>query len=74
MNRRTKAFQKDFANWVSAMRRVLAAMPESERRELCEWERANLGGPAKLDTSDWPGWKKYIGEKPVYSDPIRAVV
>ena len=40
-----------------------SAMPESEKCALEEWERANLDG-CTVSTSDWPGWKKYIGERP----------
>ena len=54
-------------NWYHAMYGAGMAMPEAEKRELLEWEAKNLDGCA-ISTSDWPGWKKYVGDKPVFSD------
>jgi hypothetical protein len=74
MNRRTKAFHARLLHWFAAMGRTLDGLPELERSDLWTWEKANIGPFKDLATSDWPGWQKYIGEKPVYSDPIRAIV
>ena len=73
MNRRMKAFHKKMLHWFAAMGRTLDGMSEAERCELREWEKENLGPSKDLATSDWPGWRRYIGEKPVYADPIRAI-
>jgi len=45
-------------------------MPESEKKELLAWEKTHLGH-GTFATSDWPGWEKYIGEPPVYTDENR---
>jgi hypothetical protein len=37
-------------------------LPEDEMNELLAWERENI--PKGEKTSDWPGWKKYIGLPP----------
>jgi Meiotically up-regulated gene 113 len=57
--------------WFSKMVGAGAAMPEAEKRELLEWEARNLDG-CTVGTSDWPGWKKYVGSRPVFSDEDRA--
>jgi hypothetical protein len=74
MNRRTRAFHTRLLHWFAAMGRTLDGLSESERRELWGWEQQNIGPSKDLSTSDWPGWRNYIGEKPVYSDPIRAII
>lgn len=66
MNRRER-FQIELLNWFSAMVGAGKAMPQAEMRELLQWEAENLGGGA-VGTSDWPGWKTYVGEMPVISD------
>lgn len=38
------------------------AMPAAEKEALEEWERHHI--PLGLGTSDWPGWKKYLPERP----------
>jgi hypothetical protein len=73
MNRRTRAFQFRLLNWFAAMGRMLDGLSEPERSELRKWENENIGPAKDLATSDWPGWRKYIGEETVYCDPIRAV-
>ena len=74
MDRRMEAFHKKLRSWFAAMARALDGLSEAERCELREWEEENLGPPNDLATSDWPGWRRYIGEKPVYADPIRAMI
>jgi Meiotically up-regulated gene 113 len=71
MNRRTE-FQIRVLNWYSAMCGAGSAMSEVEMRELSEWEADNVDGSAAFGTSDWPGWARYIGEKPTFSDDERA--
>jgi hypothetical protein len=39
-------------------------LSEEEKDALHKWDREMIGGPEGLGTSDWPGWKKYIGEYP----------
>ena len=39
------------------------ALSEAERAALQTWEREHIGG--SFGTSDWPGWEKYIGPKPI---------
>ncbi len=57
-------YRERLRDWFAMMVGVAKAMPESERRELEEWERANLNG-CTIGTSDWPGWEKYIGKPPI---------
>jgi hypothetical protein len=66
MNRR-EAFRTELLGWYAAMVAVSKAMPESEMRELLDWEARNLDG-CTVGTSDWPGWEKYTGRKPAPSD------
>jgi hypothetical protein len=66
MNRR-ETFQIELLNWFSAMVGAGKAMPAAEMRELLQWEAENLDG-GSVATSDWPGWKKYVGERPSISD------
>ena len=59
----------DAALYFGALYGCYKAMPESERLALHAWEEANLGGRTvdghPVGTSDWPGWEKYIGAKPL---------
>jgi hypothetical protein len=73
MNRRSIAFRFRLLNWFAAMARMLDGLSEQERAELRKWENENICAAKEIHTSDWPGWRKYIGEKPVFHDPIRAV-
>jgi hypothetical protein len=41
-----------------------SAISKREKAALEKWERENLDG-CSVCTSDWPGWKKYIGKPPV---------
>jgi len=50
--------------WAGAMYGCAAAMPAEEREALEKWENENISGDGSVSTSDWPGWKKYIGERP----------
>jgi len=43
---------------------AFAAMPEEDRVDLLEWEKQFLDGQI-AETSDWPGWEKLIGQKPI---------
>jgi hypothetical protein len=42
-----------------------AAMSDNERAELAAWEREHITGDGKLATSDWPGWRAYLPDRPV---------
>jgi hypothetical protein len=53
--------------YMHALMGAFSAMPEAERTELDKWEKENLDGHS-IGTSDWPGWKKYIGPKPTFED------
>jgi Meiotically Up-regulated Gene 113 (MUG113) protein len=66
MNRR-EAFRVELLGWYTAMGAVGKAMPHAEMRELLDWETRNLNG-CTVGTSDWPGWEKYIGQKPTLTD------
>lgn len=57
-------YQERLLEWYGKMVNTAKTMPEHERQELKEWERANLDGRT-VGTSDWPGWEKYIGKPPV---------
>lgn len=58
-----KFYQEQMLEWYAMMLGAVAAMPERERLALEEWERTHIDG--HTGTSDWPGWEKYIGKKPV---------
>jgi len=51
--------------YMAAIVGASSAMSEVELAELKAWERENLDGHS-VGTSDWPGWEKYIGPKPVF--------
>lgn len=53
--------------YMRAMMGVFSAMNTEERAELKKWEKENLDGNG-ISTSDWPGWKRYIGSKPTFDD------
>lgn len=50
--------------WQGMLLGAHAAMSDSERAELAEWERQNVTGDGTCGTSDWPGWTKYLPPKP----------
>jgi len=50
--------------WYAMMMGAFAAIPEEDKVDLLEWERRFLNGHI-AETSDWPGWEKFIGQKPV---------
>jgi hypothetical protein len=52
--------------WFTAMVGVAKALPADERDALVRWEAKNLGKRG-VGTSDWPGWEKYIGIRPMRS-------
>jgi hypothetical protein len=67
-----KLYQQEMLEWYGMMVGAGAAMPEDEKLALQEWERTHKDG--LTPTSDWPGWEKYIGKKPVpppQPDPFR---
>lgn len=51
-----------------AMGGCYAAMPESDRQALHQWEAVPLAARAYPGTSKWPGWAKYIGPFPTWDD------
>ena len=53
----------DLMSWLAMMVGVYAALPVEEKEKLHEWEATNLDGYG-VRTSDWPGWKNYIGLPP----------
>lgn len=53
--------------YMHAMMGALSAMSADQRAELDSWEKDNLDGHSS-GTSDWPGWEKYIGPRPVFED------
>lgn len=59
-----KTYQVDYLVYSGMMVGCGAAMPAHEKESLEKWEAENLDG-CTVGTSDWPGWEKYIGSKPV---------
>jgi hypothetical protein len=55
------------SEWNAMLYGVYQAMPDAEKEELHEWERKYIDGGGKFATSDWPGWEKYIGERPKFA-------
>lgn len=51
--------------YMHAMLGALSAMSADQRAKLEAWEKDNLDGHS-IGTSDWPGWEKYIGPRPVF--------
>jgi hypothetical protein len=39
-------------------------LSDSEKLELAEWEKKNIGASSDKGTSDWTGWRKHIGPPP----------
>ena len=64
-------FRIGLVNWYAAMCGAGRAMSLAEQQDLLDWEAENLDG-CTVGTSDWPGWEKYIGPKPVFSDEDRV--
>jgi DNA-binding MarR family transcriptional regulator len=62
--RATKVLKDDLFLWFMRMVEASLQMPDEDKQALKEWEAANLDGET-VTTSDWPGWEKYIGKKPV---------
>ena len=52
-------------SWYEKMMQAQKLLTEDEKRELAEWDRTRVDGSGKVGTSDWPGWEKHIGRKPV---------
>lgn len=50
--------------WYSRMVELFEnTLSEKEKQDLERWEKKNLDSET-VATSDWPGWKKYIGPPP----------
>ena len=49
--------------WYATMMGAFAAMPEQEKLSLFQWQQQHLDGQI-ADTSDWPGWERYLGQRP----------
>ena len=65
--------QVDLMTWLTVMVGVYAALPVEEKEKLHEWEARNLDGHS-VGTSDWPGWKNYIGSPPSPSKESRQML
>jgi len=52
-NKMTEAVLLTFERMVA----IHALMSDEERAMLGQWEKAYLGGPNQLATSEWPGWR-----------------
>ena len=63
MDKPDKVSQNRFMRYQEAMLNTYAALSEEEKAELHAWEKENLDGHS-VATSDWPGWRKYIGPPP----------
>jgi predicted GIY-YIG superfamily endonuclease len=57
--------------YFAMMHGCMATLPEDEKVALETWEQENLDG-ATLSTSDWPGWVKYIGPKPLPNETEKS--
>jgi hypothetical protein len=66
MGENNKISQNRSMGWTQAMLNTFAVLSEEEKAKLHDWEKENLGNPNQPDvgTSDWPGWRKYIGPPP----------
>ncbi len=51
--------------YFDAMNELLPRLSESERRAYLEWERSD----EFTRNSDWRGWRKYLGPRPVAQRP-----
>jgi hypothetical protein len=58
-----RASREALLEWYGKMVETHKSLPEEKKKELDEWERANLNGQT-IETSDWPGWEELIGKKP----------
>ncbi len=56
-----KAFE-----WMAIVHGIMLALPEREKREFLEWDKANV---PPMSTSEWPGLRKYIGPSSVANAP-----
>ena len=58
----------EYLRYVGAMLEARERLTPDEVEELESWEMVYVGpradGSDGLGTSDWPGWAKYIGQKP----------
>ena len=61
-----KVSRNRYMGYMAAMQDAYHAMSEEEKEELHAWERENLGNPdyPDLATSDWPGWRRFLGPPP----------
>jgi hypothetical protein len=64
--RATRKFQGRLMTWYGCLLEVYLALSPAEKDSLERWEsQPDFGSSA--GTSDWPGWEKYIGKRPVFS-------
>ena len=57
-----------YQEYMSALIGCFSAMSESEKNELHAWEKQFVDGSGEYGTSDWPGWSKYIGPRPISTE------
>jgi hypothetical protein len=57
-------YRFEYVSYMAKMVGCGQAMPLREKRALQKWEEVNLDG-CTVGTTDWPGWEKYIGPKPI---------
>jgi len=61
----TPSLSDDYLCWHEQMMDVFNnRLTQAEKDELASWEREHVTGDGQFGTSDWPGWKKYIGIPP----------
>jgi hypothetical protein len=73
MRAEQKSRQEQVLGYFHAMHGCYAAMPESDRHALHEWEAVQFSELAYPGTSKWPGWEKYIGPFPTWDDEHRSM-
>lgn len=75
MARSLSAEKVELYTYFAMMAGCYAAMPESERQALHDWE--DNVDQHQTSTSRWPGWEKYIGKRPsvqVYKAKPKTVI
>ena len=56
-------YREAWLDWIGRTIAAYNAMSGEEKQELHDWEREHLDGCTGA-TSDWPGWRRYVGPQP----------
>lgn len=60
--------QFNFIGYIGSMIGCYKTMPQKEKDALFAWEKEHIDGSGEYTTSDWPGWEKYIGKRPLQKE------